>query len=73
MNIHDATELAYKNGYADGKKEVARVILSDLKKAVHNKAVYSNYRDVEHFVTLKVFDAVLNDFVKRYTEGDRRE
>jgi hypothetical protein len=29
MNIHDATEQAYKNGYADGKKEVANV-LSDL-------------------------------------------
>ena len=72
MNIHDATEQAYKNGYADGKKEVANV-LSDLKKAVHNKAVYSNYRDVEHFVTLKVFDAVLNDFVKRYTGGESRE
>jgi hypothetical protein len=64
MNIHDATEQAYKNGYADGKKEVAN-ILSDLKKAVHNKAVYSNYRDVESFVNLKVFDAVLNDFIRR--------
>lgn len=48
------------------KSEVARDILSDLKKAVHNKAVYSNYRDVESYVNLKVFDAVLNDFIRRY-------
>lgn len=64
MNIHDATEQAYKNGYADGKKEVAN-ILSDLKKAVHNKAVYSNSQDIPYYVQLKVFDAVLNDFIRR--------
>ncbi len=70
MNIHDATEQAYKNGYADGKKEVARDILSDLKKAVHNKAVYSNYRDVESFVNLKVFDVIIQSYIKKYAGSD---
>lgn len=69
MNIHDATEQAYKNGYADGKKEVAN-ILSDLKKAVHNKAVYSNYRDVESFVNLKVFDVIIQSYIKKYAGSD---
>ena len=63
MNIHDATELAYKNGYADGKKEVAKEILSDLKKAVHNKAVYTNSQDIPNYIQLKVFDAILQNYI----------
>ena len=63
MNIHDATEVAYKNGYADGKKEVARVILSDLKKAVHNNAIYTNSQDIPNYVQLKVFDAILQKYL----------
>ena len=73
MNIHDATETAYRNGYEDGKKEVAKVILSDLKKAVHNKAIYSRSAGIPHCIPLKVFDAIVNDFVKRYTGGESRE
>lgn len=31
MNEHDATEIAFKNGYKQGKSEVAREIFADLK------------------------------------------
>lgn len=67
MDMHTATELAYKNGYADGKKEVAKEILSDLKKAVHNKAIYSHSAGIPHCIPLKVFDAILQDYIKKYT------
>ena len=70
MNIHDATEVAYKNGYADGKKEVAKEILSDLKKAVHNKAIFSHSQDIPHYIQLKILDAILQDYVKKYAESD---
>ena len=104
MNIHDATETAYRNGYEKGKAEVERLehlraelsrevdtlkdnnehlavmlmeakaevvkeVLSDLKKAVHDKAVYPHIPDGYDFVNVKVFDAVLNNVLIKYTEG----
>ena len=33
MNIHDATEIAYKNGYERGKTDTAREIIGILKSA----------------------------------------
>ena len=45
------------------KSEIAN-LLSDLKKAVHDKAVYPHNNEYA-FVNLKVFDAVIQDFIKK--------
>lgn len=45
-------------------------ILSDLKKEVHNKAIYPNMLAVSPFISLKAFDAILQNFMKKYaTKG----
>lgn len=66
MNIHDATETAYRNGYEKAKAEVAAKVLLDLKREIHDKAVYPNSQDIPNYISLKVFDAVLNSCIKKY-------
>ncbi len=51
------------------KSEVAKEVLLDLKTAVHNKAVYPNCQGDYAFINLKVFNAVLQNVLKKYTEG----
>lgn len=38
-------------------------VLSDLKKQIHDKAVYPNCHGVEPYISLKVFDAVINKLI----------
>ena len=38
-------------------------VLSDLKRQIHDKAVYPNCHDVEPYISLKVFDAVINKLI----------
>lgn len=52
------------------KSEVAREILSDLKKAVHDKAVCSYGVGIDAYISIKTFDAVLQNFINKY-RGDR--
>ena len=54
-------EQAMKIGYGKGKSEVARDILSDLKKEIHDKAVYPEARSVKPYISLKVVDAIINN------------
>lgn len=49
------------------KKEIANV-LHDLKIAVHNKAMHPNAKEVPSYVYLKVFDAILQNYLKRLEE-----
>ena len=42
MNIHDATEQAYKNGYAQGKADAAREIFEELNKEYGSLAFLDN-------------------------------
>ena len=51
------------------KTEVARDILSDLKKAVHDKAVYPHNEEFA-FINLRVFDTVIQSYLKKYAESD---
>jgi hypothetical protein len=37
--------------------------LSDLKKEIHDKAVYPHLSGVEPYISLKVFDAVINKLI----------
>ena len=53
---------------AEEKTEVAKELLSDLKKAVHDKAVYSYTKEMYPYINLKVFDAVIADYLKRLEE-----
>ena len=50
------------------KAEVARELLSDLKKTVHDKAVYSYSKEMYPYINLKVFDAIIADYLKRLEE-----
>lgn len=43
-------------------------ILSDLKREIHNKAVFANIKGVDPYVTLKTVDAIIANAVKQYTE-----
>ena len=47
------------------KKEIANV-LRDLKITVHNKAYHTNTKDIPTYVTLKTFDAVVQDLINKY-------
>lgn len=47
------------------KKEIANV-LRDLKITVHNKAYHTNTKDIPTYVTLKTFDAVVQDLINQY-------
>lgn len=56
MNEHNATEIAYKNGYAKGKIDCAREIFEELEKFVVKK-VFRNgeivYDVTDRFTELK--------------------
>ena len=43
--------------------EALKYIFSDLKKEIHDKAVFPNCHGVEPYVSLKVFDAVINKLI----------
>lgn len=43
--------------------EALKYIFSDLKKEIHDKAVYPNCHGVEPYISLKVFDAVINKLI----------
>ena len=50
------------------KGEIAKEVLLEFKKQIHDKAVYPNSQDIPSYVNLKVFDAVLNNCIKKYTD-----
>lgn len=49
------------------KKEIANV-LSDLKHKIHDKAVRPNNAGIDAYISLKVFDAILQNYLKRLEE-----
>ena len=50
-------------------KGFASEVLSDLKKQVHDKATYPHNSGIDPYMSLKVFDAILNNIIKKYSEG----
>ena len=52
----------------DAKAAVTRKILSDIKKQVHNKAVHAASKDEYAYINIKVFDAILRNYLNKYTE-----
>jgi hypothetical protein len=49
------------------KKEIANV-LCDLKHKIHDKAVRPNNAGIDAYISLKVFDAILQNYLKRLEE-----
>lgn len=43
-------------------------ILSDIKREIHNKAVFANIKGVDPYVALKTVDAIIANAVKKYGE-----
>ena len=41
-------------------------ILSDLKKQIHDKAVYPETRSVKPYISLKVVDAIINNKMEEF-------
>ena len=53
------------------KSEIA-YLLSDLKKSVHDKAVYPHSTEVQTYINLKVFDGIIQNYLMKYAE-ERKE
>lgn len=47
----------------------AKRLLLDLKAAVTNKATYPDFNADYAYVNLKVFNALVQEFIKKYEEG----
>ena len=50
--------------------ELAMKLLSDLKKRIHDNAVYPNNSVISAYITLNVVDAIIRDEMKKRM-GDR--
>ena len=84
MNIHDATEAAYKNGYAkgfaDGKAEVARGIFEEIDEKIASMKYNANtprktvkveeLKEQVDWVLHTVIPQTLAELKKKYTEGE---
>ena len=55
------------------KSEAIIEVLSDLKKEVHDKALYAQCRDSPSYVTLREFDAIISNISNRLYEKARGE
>ena len=51
------------------KEEIIRDVISDIKKMIHNNATYPIYGGaIGNYITLKAVDALLQDYLKKYTK-----
>lgn len=55
------------------KTQLAREILSDLKKEVHNKATYTHAKDTYSFINLNTFDQIINEMIRRCENHGNQE
>lgn len=82
MNKHDATEAAYKNGYAQGKADAATEIFAEIEREI-NDALQSNYKVLPlieesealwnrvngNIDALRGIEGFIEDSKEKYTEG----
>ena len=52
-----------QEGYDIGRREGAKEVLLEFKKQIHDRAVYTNSQDIPNYVNLKVFDAILQNYI----------
>ena len=55
------------------ERELVRDAFLELKREIHNRAVHTHSRDVYDFINIKVFDAVLQNQIRKYTEENGEE
>ena len=53
------------------KNDAVKDALIDLKRKIHDKAVYPHGSETYSYVNLKVFDAVLQNILNKYMEGSK--
>ena len=70
INSSEIAEYLYKQGYHK-QSEVAQDALLDLKRQIHDKAVYPHLSGISPYISLKVFDAILNNTIKKYSEDKK--
>lgn len=56
MNEYEATEQAYRNGYAKGKEDAAREIFGEIERETKNHGITYTQRKI-------------SEIKKKYTEG----
>ena len=83
MYIHDATEVAFKNGYEKCKAEVAREIFAEIEREI-NDALQSNYKVLPiieesealwnrvngKIDALRGMSGFIDELKEKYTEGE---
>jgi hypothetical protein len=63
MNIHDATEIAYKNGYEKGKSNSAEEIFRDIERLMLPRAL-------DNRKVLVIDEVDFEHLKKKYTESE---
>jgi hypothetical protein len=53
------------------KEKIIREVVSDIKKLIHSHARYPRSVEIDNYITLKVVDAILNDYLKKYSKQER--
>ena len=53
--------------------KVVEELFSDLKKEIHNKAVRSYDCKIDPYISLKVLDGIIQNYINKYTEGKKHE
>lgn len=56
-------DIDYQKVLNEIKAMVAREILSDIKKQVHNKMVHAVSQDEYSYINIKVFDAIIANYL----------
>lgn len=53
------------------KEKIIQEVVSDIKKLIHSHARYPRSVEIDNYITLKVVDAILNDYLKKYSKQER--
>ena len=69
--FQDFSDLVEQTPTADvvPRRKFAKGLLLDLKAAVTNKATYPDCKADYAYINLKVFNALVQEFIKKYEEG----
>ena len=53
------------------QNNIIRETLLALKREIHDKAVHPYHRDIDPYINLKVFDAVIQGYINKYDNHRR--
>ena len=51
------------------REKIAQEVISDIKKVIHTHARYPHLMGIDNYITLNVVDALLNDYVDKYSNS----